>query len=165
MLSPCCLCVCDFLEMKLHTYINGSWVHLNYALYKSLQLICVSICICPVVAKQRLSKNPYVVVNATARQKRYWGNEYTRSNCCTRRILCRPCHIKESRRIVLPRTSCMPSWLCGRRCHMKFSLVPSRIRANPTHCVVWQEFMPPWLMAWIFSVTGNRICTLVLMYL
>jgi hypothetical protein len=62
----------------------------------------------PIVARQRLGKNPPIVTkqrlgrNVTA----VTNTHATIKNCWTWRFQCGPCRIKESRRLVLPRTSC-----------------------------------------------------------
>jgi hypothetical protein len=75
----------------------------------------------PIVARQRLGKSPVIVARhrlgknslivATQRLVRnittVTNKHATKRNCWTRRFLCGPCRMKESRRLVLPRTSCL----------------------------------------------------------
>jgi hypothetical protein len=76
---------------------HGTWAHLNGILHKSLPLVCVSLCVSPIVARQRLGKSVS-------------GNEYARNN---RRIVGRVvfCAVRvvwnESRWLFFPRTSCL----------------------------------------------------------
>jgi hypothetical protein len=62
----------------------------------------------PIVARQRLGKNPLVVT-----RQQFGGSvtavtntQATTEELLTRRFQCDPRRIKESKRIVLPRTSC-----------------------------------------------------------
>jgi hypothetical protein len=104
MLSPCCLCVCErplltsdclnqcaflfsvewsSLYETWYVYY-GSWAHLNSVFFKSLPLVCVPIYVCPIVARQRLSKNPHIVTQRLG--KNLTENGYIRNN---RRIVWR----------------------------------------------------------------------------
>jgi hypothetical protein len=71
------------------------------------------VCIPPIVARQRLGKNPPIFAkqrlgrNVTAVTNTHVGIEKL---FWTRRFPCGSCRIKESRRLVLPRTSC---FICG----------------------------------------------------
>jgi hypothetical protein len=85
--------------MKLGMYIMAPEpISAAYFINPSHQFICLYVCP-PIAARQRIEK------------KRYRGNEYTRGN---RRIVGRVVFYairvvsKESRRFVLPRTSCIP---------------------------------------------------------
>jgi hypothetical protein len=97
---------------------------------------CMCVCVSvypPIVARQRLGKSPLIVArqrlgkNApiVARQQRgktpvifarqrlgrnltaVMHTRATIEECRTRRFQCGPCRIKKSRRLVLPRTSCV----------------------------------------------------------
>jgi hypothetical protein len=67
--------------------------------------VCVSLLIVPrqrlgkyplIVARQRLGRNFTAITNTHETLEEFW----------TRRFQCGPCRIKESGRLVLPRTSC-----------------------------------------------------------
>jgi hypothetical protein len=52
--------------MKLGMYIIAPEPHLNGVIHKSLLLVCVPICVSPIVATQRLAKNVTVATNTHA---------------------------------------------------------------------------------------------------
>jgi uncharacterized membrane protein len=64
MRSPCCLCVCvsPLLTSEfLNQFFNETWfvyhgtrANLSGVIYKSLPSVCVSVCVLPIVARQRL---------------------------------------------------------------------------------------------------------------
>jgi hypothetical protein len=100
-----CLCVPHYQLLNAWTNLyetwylyHGTWAYLNGVLHKSLPSVCMYIWYPTTVAGQRLGK------------KCYRGNEYTRNNRrLVRRVVFYAVHVvsKESRRLVLPRTSCL----------------------------------------------------------
>jgi hypothetical protein len=92
MRSPCCLCVCVSIGVNQSLWnlvcITLRWAHINGILRKYVWSDCPSVCSL-IVASQRL------YINITAATNTYVTIE-----------LCSPCRIKESRRLVLPITSC-----------------------------------------------------------
>jgi hypothetical protein len=75
---------------------HGTWAHINVILHKSLSSVCVSVCVSPNAARQRLVKYITAATNSHATTEKLFDVSF----------LCGPCHIKESRRLVLPRTYC-----------------------------------------------------------
>jgi hypothetical protein len=72
MRSPCCLCVCEAVVMKLSMYVMiPEPISIAYFINSSRQ----SVCIPPIVARQRLGKR---VIAAT---KKYWRRRFQRGPC------------------------------------------------------------------------------------
>jgi hypothetical protein len=99
-----------------HVY-HATWARLNGVLHKSLPSVCVSVFVSPITllgnntvktspffAKQRLGKN--VTASTNTRN----------SNRIVRRVVFSEFRVvsKESRRLVLPRTSCFKALICER---------------------------------------------------
>jgi hypothetical protein len=76
---------------------HGTWAHLNGVLHKTLPSVCVPVCV-PLLS---LLGNSSV---KTLPRQRIHTQQW--KNCWMRRFLCLPCSNKESRQLVLPRTSC-----------------------------------------------------------
>jgi hypothetical protein len=103
MRSPRCLCVCVSRRYQLSMGVNQSlynlvcitlrWAHVNGILHKYLTSVSLPV-FSPIVASQRLDTNIPAVTNTHVTIE-----------------LCSPCHIKESKRLVLPITSCY--YWCG----------------------------------------------------
>jgi hypothetical protein len=108
MRSPCCLCVrvshpINFgmaeLFMKLGMYIMASEPISTSFLINPSQTVAMYVS--AIVARQRFGK---IVIAAT-------NTQATIEECWTCRCPCGLYRIKESRRIVLPRTSCLTTYL------------------------------------------------------
>jgi hypothetical protein len=115
MRSPCCLCVSVCLcippstfECLKQTFWNFVCISLhlstlNSGLHKSPTSICVSVCVSlPIVARQRLGKHVPAAKN-TCNSRRIVGRFFF----CAVHVVS-----KESRRLVLLRTSCLCICIC-----------------------------------------------------
>jgi hypothetical protein len=58
---------------------RGTWAHLNGVLHKSLWSVCVSLCVPPIVARQRLGKNVTAATTTYATIKELLNESCTRS--------------------------------------------------------------------------------------
>jgi hypothetical protein len=89
--SPCYFCVCEsrLIDIRMpELYETGyvyhsTWSHLNGVPHKSLTSVCV--CIFPIVARHRPSKNVTAATNIHAKMEQFLGASfYIRSVSCQR---------------------------------------------------------------------------------
>jgi hypothetical protein len=130
----------ECLNQSLWNLVCITW-HLRHVQWRTLYippiLLCVCMCVSPIVVRQLLGIDVPTATNARNKEQlldasylcgpfrikeeslglsvyppivaRHWPGKHVPAamkNCWRRRFLCGPCHIKESRRLVIPRTSC-----------------------------------------------------------
>jgi hypothetical protein len=113
MRSCCCLCACQNSWTNLLVYetryvYHDTWAPLNCPIKIFFPPVCVSACVSPIVARQRLDKSPLIVArqrlgrNVTA----VMNTHTTIEELLDASFPMWPVSCQKSRRLVLPSTSC-----------------------------------------------------------
>jgi hypothetical protein len=102
--------ICDLFTDAPSYIMAPESISLAYFRNPSHQSACLYVYL-PIVARHRLGKNPPIVAMKRLGEKlprqRIYSYMQQYKNCWKHNLLCGPCRIKESRRLVLPTTSCL----------------------------------------------------------
>jgi hypothetical protein len=90
----------------LNLIYHDTWAHLNVVLHKSLTTVCVCVCVFPIASRQPFGKN--LPIYARQQLRKNITADIHNSRRIVGRVVLYAVRVvsKESRRLVLPRTSC-----------------------------------------------------------